>query len=160
MLSLELAHILSLNFWNSGYLVRKNIILWSEREREVSAEAADNAIGTTASLCPSRRCQTALYTPCISVPRQSVTSLILYVAKYLCVRLWVHEKEGFGALIPPLWDSPFAVLFLSPSFPTSHPRLAQLCWAQVSQSSAEGQTDFTVVGKRVMCLPGPGGLHS
>lgn len=74
------------------------------------------------------------------VPCQSVTSLTLCVAKYLCGCM--RMGGGVGVLIPPLLDGPFAAFFL-PSLPTSHLRLAWLCWAQVSQSSAEGQTDFS-----------------
>lgn len=58
---------------------------------------------------------------------------------------------------------PFAAFFFfSPSFllPLIFSVWPRLCRAQVSQSSSEGQTDFTVVGKRVMCLIGAGLLHS
>lgn len=58
--------------------------------------AADNAIATSVSLCPSRLYQSARCTPIspsprLTVPCQSVTSLTVYIAKYLraCVR--VHE---------------------------------------------------------------------
>lgn len=152
---LKLVHILRIFLLNPNVHVQKKISFWSERDREESQQAADNAIGTPASLCPGSLCQTAFCVPRIPVPCQSVPSLTPYVAKYLCVR--VHEE---GVLIPPLWSQSFRCLFPSPSFPTSHLRLARLCWAQVSQSSAEGQTDFTVVGKRVMCLTGAGELHS
>lgn len=85
---LKLVSILTVFFFNPNVHVQKKISLWTEREREESQQAADNAIGTSASLCPGRRCQTALCTPRIPVPCQSVTSLTPYVAKYLCVSAW------------------------------------------------------------------------
>lgn len=89
-----------------------------ERERKESQQAADNAVGTSASLCPGRRCQTALCIPRIPVPCQSVTSLTPYVAKYLCARVWAHGVcvcvcGGGEVLIPPLWDGPFAAFSFS-----------------------------------------------
>lgn len=89
-----------------------------------------------------------------------VSHHLLRMLPNICVRVCAPLRRGLGVLIPPLWVSPLTAFFFFPSFPTSHLRLARLCWAKVSQSSAEGQTDFTVVGKRVMCLTGAGGLHS
>lgn len=97
--------------------------------------------------------------PRTPVPCQSVTSVTPYVAKYLCACVRAREEWRRGINSSTVSQS-FCCLLLSPSFPTSHLRLASLYSAQVSQSSAEGQTDFTVVGKRVMCLNGAGGLHS
>lgn len=62
---------------------------------------------------------------------QSVTSLTLCVAKYLCACMRrASVRRPYRRLYPP-------------PFPTSHLRLVRLCSAQVSQSSAEGQTDFS-----------------
>jgi len=73
----------------------------------------------------------------------------------ICGRVYECMSRGVGVLIPSLWVSPFAAFFLSPSFPTSHLRLASLWWSRVSQSSAEGQTDFTV-GESCVSLDLPG----
>lgn len=80
-------------------------------------------------------------TPPVPLSPAKVSHHSLCVLPNICVGAW-GWGGWVGVLIPPLLDGPFAAFF-PPSLPTSHLRLAWLCWAQVSQSSAEGQTDFS-----------------
>lgn len=99
--------------------------------------------------------------PAPSLSLAKVSHHSLRMLPNICVRVCECTRRGggvgVGGINSTTVSQSFRCLFLSPSFPTSPLRLG---WAQVSQSSAEGQTDFTVVGKRVMCLTGAGGLYS